>query len=225
MSRFEDAKIAAYLTGVLDPSEAHELEQDAERDPGLRERVRALQTKAYEEALELEMEKKSIPPLSPEDVWWKKLPFLWPFASAAPQLTRRMVTAEATLEREFGAAPPPQRPFALNVTLRLEPAQSAVPRQIVLMSRSDDGLVEVLAPTSADELLPLDGQPKTEDGGHKLNLRIPAKHLGRHLAIVLPPMTLAIDWDLNEQLRWAPLMELIDADEVPHFVRELKEPD
>jgi hypothetical protein len=223
MSSFDDAKITAYLDDALDPSEAHALEQELERDPRLREHIRALQAKAYEDALtKLE---EDTPPLSPEEVWWKRRPFVWPFSSSTLQLTRSVVRAEATLERGFGVAAPPRRPLALNVTLRLEPAQSAVPRQIVLMSRSDDGLVEVLAPRSADGLLPLDGQPKTEDGVHKLNLRIPAEHLGRQLAIVLPPMTLAIDWDLNEQLRWAPLMELIEADEVPHFVRELKESD
>lgn len=219
MSRFEDAKIAAYLTGVLDPSEAHELEQDAERDPAFRARVHSLQAKAYEDAL------KGADSVSAEEVWWKKRPFVWPFSSDTPQLMHKMVGSEATLTSYFGAAPPPSRPLALSVTLRLDPAQSTVPRQIVLLVRDEDGLVEVLRPTSSEEILPLDEQPQTEDGGHQLNLRLPAKHLGRLLAVVLPPMSLAIDWDLNEQLRWAPLMEMIEADEVPHLVRELKEPE
>ena len=66
MSSFDDTKITAYLNDVLDPSEAHALEQELEGDPGLREHIRELQAKAYERALDIDGD---TPPLSCMQEW------------------------------------------------------------------------------------------------------------------------------------------------------------
>ena len=209
MSRYADQAIMAYLNDAMDPSEVYQLEQEVERDPALRARVHALQARQHDQILRRAAAREN-------EVWWKHTPLVWPLP--VHLAARGLTSSEGLSGRLYRLSSAPQRERLFDMTLRLDPAHSAVPRQIVLLLRSEDGHTEVLAPTSPDKLLPLDGQPKDDAGSPILKIKIDTKHHGKTLAIVLPPLNLEIPWDLAEELRWAPLMAQIQAGEVPYIV-------
>jgi len=194
MSRISDDRLLAWAVGALEPGRALELEEEAGRDPGLRQRAAQLKAR-----------------LAPEPGRTVTAPasgMLWRLPPPGMNANLRGGWAPAMVMS--GALRPGDR-----FVVRLEPPD-ALRRAVVVLYRVGSAAWSVVFPDAPDEQVSLEDLPLEADGTRRrLELMAGPDAGTQRWAVALPPAQTPIDWGLEPADRWRALRRSVASGTVP----------
>lgn len=179
-----DAQIALFVAGLLDPDDALDLAERARADDRLATRIRRA--------------RQTLAAVAPAADPWRLPP--------TGACLRALAVRPATFGRELLRV-------GQRFQILIDPIDDAAGREVLVLQRIDGRWV-VRAPMSAGERVGLLDLQRTDQGAHRVDLRVAGPPGPQRWAVVLPPESM-VDWASEPPERFDRLRAALVTGEVP----------